>query len=42
MSVVRRQDGETIGGALEEGPVWGTYLHGIFDADDFAGGSLTG
>jgi len=35
MPVVRREDGETIGGGLEDCSVWGTYLHGLFDADGF-------
>ncbi|MCX8117559.1 MAG: cobyric acid synthase [Desulfobacterota bacterium] len=33
--LVRRDDGEVIGGAIGEGQIWGTYLHGIFDADGF-------
>jgi cobyric acid synthase CobQ/L-threonine-O-3-phosphate decarboxylase len=32
--VVQRQDGETIGGGVEGGSIWGTYLHGFFDADE--------
>ena len=32
--VVRRQDGEVIGGGVEGGSIWGTYLHGFFDADE--------
>jgi cobyric acid synthase len=35
MPLVQREDGETIGLRSCEGPVWGTYLHGIFDADEF-------
>jgi cobyric acid synthase CobQ/L-threonine-O-3-phosphate decarboxylase len=27
--------GELIGGAMRDGRVWGTYLHGLFDADPF-------
>jgi len=30
-----RSDGESIGLARAEGRVWGTYLHGVFDADEF-------
>lgn len=30
-----RPDGEVIGMASTNGLVWGTYLHGVFDADDF-------
>ena len=33
--VVQREDGETIGLGLENGLIWGTYLHGVFDADPF-------
>lgn len=32
---VRREDGEVIGGGTERPPIWGTYLHGIFDDDVF-------
>jgi len=32
---IRRQDGEVIGFRSPATPVWGTYLHGIFDADEF-------
>ncbi len=33
--VIRREDGETIGVGRENGMIWGTYLHGVFDADGF-------
>jgi cobyric acid synthase CobQ/L-threonine-O-3-phosphate decarboxylase len=33
--LILRADGETIGVGTEEGLLWGTYLHGIFDADGF-------
>jgi len=32
---VIREDGETIGYASEDGRIFGTYLHGLFDADAF-------
>jgi len=32
---VEREDGEILGVRTAEGLAWGTYLHGIFDADDF-------
>lgn len=32
---VRRADGEVIGFAAPGGLIWGTYLHGTFDADPF-------
>jgi cobyric acid synthase len=32
---VERDDGEVIGIASRERAVWGSYLHGIFDADAF-------
>ncbi len=34
-ATVRREDGEVIGAGRADGRVWGTYLHGIFDADEF-------
>lgn len=33
--IIIREDGEIIGVGLKETPLWGTYLHGIFDADEF-------
>ncbi|HID28395.1 MAG TPA: threonine-phosphate decarboxylase, partial [Desulfobacterales bacterium] len=33
--VVVREDGEVLGYGLERGLVWGSYLHGLFDADRF-------
>jgi len=33
--LIRREDGEIIGVGTETGLLWGTYLHGIFDADGF-------
>jgi cobyric acid synthase CobQ len=33
--LVEREDGETIGLRSRKGAVWGTYLHGIFDSDEF-------
>ncbi|MBU2227072.1 MAG: cobyric acid synthase [Proteobacteria bacterium] len=33
--LIRREDGEAIGVGMEDGLLWGTYLHGIFDADGF-------
>ncbi|MEI8140276.1 MAG: cobyric acid synthase [bacterium] len=30
-----RTDGESIGVVDTDGRIWGTYLHGVFDADDF-------
>ena len=32
---VRREDGADIGLRSPDGMVWGTYLHGLFDADRF-------
>lgn len=32
---VIREDGEIIGAGSKDTPLWGTYLHGIFDADGF-------
>jgi len=33
--VVVREDGQVLGYGLKEGLVWGSYLHGLFDADLF-------
>jgi cobyric acid synthase len=33
--LILRQDGQVIGAEAQERRVWGTYLHGIFDADEF-------
>jgi cobyric acid synthase CobQ len=33
--VLTRCDGWVVGAASHEGRVWGTYLHGVFDADAF-------
>jgi len=33
--VVEFEDGTTCGSMTENGRIWGTYLHGIFDADSF-------
>ena len=30
-----RSDNETVGTATADGRIWGTYLHGVFDADEF-------
>jgi len=34
-AAVVREDGALVGVRSEEGLMWGTYLHGIFDADEF-------
>ena len=33
--IVTRKDGTVIGWGREDAMVWGTYLHGVFDADGF-------
>jgi adenosylcobyric acid synthase len=33
--LIRREDGEAIGFSADGGLLWGTYLHGLFDADGF-------
>lgn len=33
--VIEREDGETIGMGADNRLIWGTYLHGVFDADQF-------
>jgi len=30
-----REDGVSVGSSSADGRVWGTYLHGVFDADEF-------
>jgi len=35
LPAVQTEAGETIGLGTEHGGVWGTYLHGVFDADEF-------
>jgi len=34
-TVIRNADGDMIGGGINQGRIWGTYLHGVFDADNF-------
>jgi cobyric acid synthase CobQ len=33
--MLTRPDGQAVGAAGHDGHVWGTYLHGVFDADGF-------
>lgn len=33
--MIKRSDGEVIGVSSEDGLLWGSYLHGLFDADEF-------
>ncbi|MFH0940186.1 MAG: cobyric acid synthase, partial [Planctomycetota bacterium] len=33
--IIQRDDGAILGAATDDGCVWGTYLHGVFDADEF-------
>ena len=35
MPLIRSEEGRVIGIAADEGRIWGTYLHGVFDADEF-------
>jgi len=35
VEAVRREDGQPLGHARPDGLVWGSYLHGLFDADAF-------
>ena len=35
LAVLSRPDGQCVGAASPALPVWGTYLHGVFDADAF-------
>ena len=33
--MLRTNAGDTVGLATADGRIWGTYLHGVFDADAF-------
>lgn len=33
--IAHNSEGEMIGGSVDNGRIWGTYLHGVFDSDDF-------
>ncbi|KUG28844.1 cobyric acid synthase [hydrocarbon metagenome] len=39
---VRREDGQALGHVRQDGLVWGSYLHGLFDADAFRRAWLDG
>jgi cobyric acid synthase CobQ/L-threonine-O-3-phosphate decarboxylase len=34
-TVIRNHEGEMIGGSVRDNRIWGTYLHGVFDGDEF-------